>query len=51
MNTRDIAIMILKIDFAMSECYGDMCKYCIYKLRCDMANIALSMTLGGEYNG
>jgi len=51
MTTFDIALLIMNEFATTGECYGDICKYCKYKLRCDMISTALLMALGGEYHG
>lgn len=51
MNTRDIFEIILNEFATTGECYGDICKYCKYKLRCDMISTAFLMVLGGAYYG
>jgi hypothetical protein len=50
-NTRDIFTMILNEFVTTGECYGDICKYCKYKVHCDMISTALLMVLGGAYHG
>ncbi len=51
MTTFDIALLIMDEFATTGECYGDICKYCKYKLRCDMISTALIMALGGAYHG
>ena len=51
MTTYDIVDMILDTFVTTGECYGDICRYCKYKLRCDMITTSLLMVLGGAYHG
>lgn len=51
MTTFDIAWMIISHFTLTGECYGDLCKYCKYKVRCGMMSTALDMVLGGAYHG
>lgn len=51
MTTFDIALLIMNEFASTGECYGDICKYCMYKLRCDMISVALIKVMDGEYYG
>lgn len=51
MNARDIFTMILTEFVTTGECYGDICTFCKYRVRCCMLHIAAIATLEGEYHG
>lgn len=51
MNARDIFTMILNEFVTTGECYGDICTFCKYRVRCCMLHIAALDVLGGAYYG
>lgn len=51
MTTRDIFDMIVNEFVTTGECYGDICAFCKYRVRCCMLHIAAFDVLGGAYYG